>query len=372
MSKTYVCETCGAAVTSDRCELCGTPVSKPVQDEAVRVDETLHVDDPFTADEDNHRPKTDEAAAPSKPVSKLVCATCGAANRSDARFCDQCGEELEQPDIVAKPKAPPVKSVKAASRQEDGSSPEEKPKIGLYVAGAIAAVVALYLISVLTGNPSSEPSPPPQDVASTESSGGDVDSYLPEDAGLAGSLSETKDQLEAATDPGRRQALLEELVQSYAGAGRLDLAGREQEKLAAEVNSAEAWATAGNLHFDWMEGQSGPERVRSAQRASKAYEKALELDPDNLDVRTDLGVAYLNDPSSPMLAIQNTNMVLDVDSNHVQANFNKGVMLAQIGRTDEAVRLFRKVTQLSSPGQPAHERAKQVLSQLGASPTSVD
>jgi cytochrome c-type biogenesis protein CcmH/NrfG len=120
------------------------------------------------------------------------------------------------------------------------------------------------------------------------------------------------------------------------------------------------------MHFDWMEGQSGPERVKSAQRAARAYEKALELDPDNLDVRTDLGVAYLNDPSSPMLAIQNTNQVLEADSNHVQANFNKGVMLAQIGRTQEAVRLFEKVIQLSDPGEPAHERAQQILGQLGA------
>jgi tetratricopeptide (TPR) repeat protein len=120
------------------------------------------------------------------------------------------------------------------------------------------------------------------------------------------------------------------------------------------------------MHFDWMENQQGDERVKAAQRAARDYEKALAIDPDNLDVRTDLGVAYLNDPSSPMLAIQNTNMVLEADSNHVQANFNKGVMLAQIGRTQEAIHHFQKVVRLSKEGDPAHDRALELLGQLGA------
>ncbi|HUF08345.1 MAG TPA: zinc ribbon domain-containing protein [Rhodothermales bacterium] len=315
----------------------------------------------------NHQPARQVAAVSAKTSDKQVCPTCGASNKGDARFCDQCGEKLEgleAPVEIQPQRAPSPPKPKATKPPKE--SDEAQPRIGLYVAAAIAAVVALYLLSVLTGDPSDTPPIAPQSAPSAASSGSDIDSYLPEDAGLASSLSATKAAIAGETDPPRKQALLEELVQSYAGAGRLDLAGREQEALAAELNTSEAWATAGNMHFDWMEGQSGPERVKSAQRAARAYEKSLELDGSNLDVRTDLGVAYLNDPSSPMLAIQNTNLVLEADSNHVQANFNKGVMLAHIGRTEEAVRLFRKVMQLAGPGEPAHERAKQVLSQLGA------
>ena len=313
----------------------------------------------------NHQPVRQVAAVSAKTPDKQVCPTCGAANKGEARFCDQCGEKLGglAPVKIEAQRAPSPPQPNATKTPAE--TREAQPRIGLYVTAAIAAVVALYLLSVFTGGSSTTPPAVQPSAPSAASSGGDIDAYLPEDAGLASSLSDTKAAIAGETDPARKQALLEELVQSYAGAGRLDLAGRQQEALAAELNTSEAWATAGNMHFDWMEGQSGPERVKAAQRAARAYEKALELDGNNLDVRTDLGVAYLNDPSSPMLAIQNTNQVLEADSNHVQANFNKGVMLAQIGRTDEAIRLFRKVMQLSAPGEPAHERAKQVLNQLG-------
>lgn len=361
MRKTHVCDTCGAVVSSDRCDLCGTPVTDILTAEESTAGQVVE------ASETNHRPLREDVAPPRSVSDKQVCTTCGAANRGDAKFCDQCGEQLEETVAPVKPKAAPViRPANPKPPKAPKGDHEPQPRIGLYVAVAIATVVALYLLSVFTGSPSPPPAPAQPGAPAAASAGGGIDSYLPADVGLATSLSEIMAEVETATDPARRQALREELVQSYAGAGRLDLAGREQEALAADLNSAEAWAMAGNMHFDWMEGQSGPERVKAAQRAARAYEKSLELDGSNLDVRTDLGVAYLNDPSSPMLAIQNTNMVLDADSNHVQANFNKGVMLAQIGRMEEAIRLFRKVTRLSPPGEPAHERARQVLSELGA------
>ncbi|HEY5565009.1 MAG TPA: zinc-ribbon domain-containing protein [Rhodothermia bacterium] len=361
MSKTQVCDTCGAAVSSDRCDLCGTPLAEVQTEEKVAMKPALE----SAAVEVNHQPARQVAAVSAKMPDKQVCPTCGAANRGDARFCDQCGEKLEglAPVKIEAQREPGPPRPKVTRKPTEAREPQ--PRIGLYVTAAIAAVIALYLLSVFTGGPSATTPAVQPSAPAAASSGADIDAYLPEDAGLANSLSDTKAAIAGETDLTRKQALLEELVQSYAGAGRLDLAGRQQEALAAELNTSEAWATAGNMHFDWMEGQSGPERVKAAQRAARAYEKALEFDGSNLDVRTDLGVAYLNDPSSPMLAIQNTNQVLEADSNHVQANFNKGVMLAQIGRTDEAIRLFRKVMQLSAPGEPAHERAKQVLSQLG-------
>jgi len=369
-----VCESCGAYVTGDRCDLCGTPVSHtaiPEPDDTIEA--TVPIEDSGSHDEEVSAP----VAAATTASGKVVCPTCGAANRAGARFCDQCGEgfsvaeEAAGPAVTA-PAPPPKKKSPKLDHARNGNPKEPQPRVGRYVAIAVVAVIVLYLISVNSSSTEQPARPAPVAGQASGSSGGDLDAYLPEDADLAVSLQASKSAIEAEADASRRQALREELITTYVSSGRLDLAGKEQEQLAEETGSAEAWAHAGNLHFDWMEGQSGPERVKAAQRAARAYEKALETDPDNLDVRTDLGVAYLNDPSSPMLAIQNTNMVLAADSNHVQANFNKAVMLAQIGRTDEAIRLFKKVTELSSPGEPAHDRALQVLMQLGAPAGSAD
>jgi Flp pilus assembly protein TadD len=138
----------------------------------------------------------------------------------------------------------------------------------------------------------------------------------------------------------------------------MDHAGKVQEQIAEESPSAEAWELAGNLHFDWMQTRvNDGERIASATRAIRSYLAALELDPDNLDVRTDLGVAYLNDPANAMEAVLQTNLVLEADPDHVQANFNKGIMLVQIGRLDDAIGQFQKVQQLTERDSEVFRRA---------------
>ncbi|MFC2085624.1 tetratricopeptide repeat protein [Bacteroidota bacterium] len=230
----------------------------------------------------------------------------------------------------------------------------------MLLAGGVILVAALYGITVLSkSSPSATTVQPAVQNTSTN-----PDDYLPEDSELA---NQSRDILAAAaneTDDSRVIDLRSQLVALYADNGRLDLAGREMGLVAERLNTADSWAQAGNLHFDWMEQQSGNERLQASKRASVAYEKSLTLDPENLDVRTDLGVAYLNDPASPMPAIRETNAVLEADSNHVQANFNKGVMLLQIGRNADAIRLFEKVKSLTDPESAAYERANVILDQI--------
>jgi len=237
---------------------------------------------------------------------------------------------------------------------------DPKPRVGLLLAGGILLVVALYGITVFSKTRSAENDPQP----SAGQPQASLDNYLPEDTGLAEQSQVIRTAADESTDPAREMALRQELVQMYAANGRFDLAGREQDRIGEQQNTAADWTLAGNLHFDWMEQQSGSERVKASKRAAAAYLKSLELEPADLDVRTDLGVAFLNDPANPMSAIRETNAVLEVDSNHVQANFNKGVMLIQVGRTDQAIRHFEKVRNMTEPGSPANERAIAILEQV--------
>ncbi|HCR49790.1 MAG TPA: hypothetical protein DIW24_09180, partial [Bacteroidetes bacterium] len=143
---------------------------------------------------------------------------------------------------------------------------------------------------------------------------------------------------------------------------------------AKTINTSDIWAKAGHLWYDWMDKQPDPQaRIDAAGKAIDAYEKSLAV-KDNPDVRTDLGAAYLtyaiteapkkDKAINPMKAIENTNKVLDQNPNHVQANFNKGVMLMTIGRNDNAKTQFEKVKSLSKPGEPAYQRAEAALQQM--------
>lgn len=155
--------------------------------------------------------------------------------------------------------------------------------------------------------------------------------------------------------------LREELVRVFTHAGRYDRAGEVQEAVAEQLETAEAWARSGNFYYDWMMKVSGSAQTQYARRAISAYQRSLELDPDDLDVRTDMAVAYLYDPDNPMEAIKQTNQVLDQDPDHVQANFNKGIMLMQIGRTGQAADQFRKVMEITPDTGRVHRRAQQAL-----------
>src|SRR5690606_3858356 len=92
-----------------------------------------------------------------------------------------------------------------------------------------------------------------------------------------------------------------------------------------------------------------------------AYRRSLELDPDNLDVRTDLGWALQYDPGNALQSIDETNLVLEKDPNHVRASFNRGVLLLQINRLDQAIEQFRKVQRIVGSGAPEYQQAEQAI-----------
>jgi len=103
----------------------------------------------------------------------------------------------------------------------------------------------------------------------------------------------------------------------------------------------------------------GQERTTYARKAIAAYERALRINPDNLDARTDMALAYFYDPEQPMLAIQNINEVLAADSTHIQANYNRGYLLFQIGRYEQAIAQFGLVMRLvDDPADPIYVRAQ--------------
>jgi tetratricopeptide (TPR) repeat protein len=182
---------------------------------------------------------------------------------------------------------------------------------------------------------------------------------------IAGEVESLKESIAAAADSAERIDLQQELVRLYADADRQDLAADVQEKIAAARQTAMAWADAGNLYYDWMmDRQSRAQQTTYARKAIQAYQRSLELDPTDLDVRTDMAVAYLYDPDNPMEAIKQTKKVLAQDPDHLQANFNRGIMLLRINRVDEAIQQFQKVKQLAGPNSPVYERTEQVLQQI--------
>ena len=95
---------------------------------------------------------------------------------------------------------------------------------------------------------------------------------------------------------------------------------------------------------------------KSWGEAIKLYKKALQSDPHNVDIRTDLGVAYFNISDLEQAAIELRAALKDNPTN-ANSLLNLGIVYAQQGKTKEAIDALTKLVTL----HPKYERRDEVL-----------
>ena len=317
---TPVCPACGARLKPEAvvCDLCGMPVRK-----SPRV---------------------------------LVCDACGHANPAGARYCNQCGAALPGVRPLAPHEQPSVATETPKAKATGATSALRPVHVAFIVIGGLLLVGALYLITLISGGRGGLP---PAGAASQP-----VELPLPEPGPIPPAMADQVAALEAEIarlDGSARLEKQQALVNLLIGIGRPDRAALVQEEIARQLDTPEAWRRAGNLFYDWMEMVDGPAKTALARRVIAAYRRVLEKEPDNLDVRADMAIAYLYDPDNPMEAVRQTRLVLEKDSTHIQANFNLGIMLLQINRLDEARAQFEKVQRLVGPRSPLYAQADTIL-----------
>jgi len=132
---------------------------------------------------------------------------------------------------------------------------------------------------------------------------------------------------------------------------------RLKSDLAASPNDARILVQLGNLYYD-----SG--RFRDAV---DYYGRALDLDPRNVDVRTDRGTSYWNLGQADA-AIVEFQKALEVDPAHAQTLYNMGVVyLSGKNNPAEARKTWEKLL-ATNPNYPDRAKVQEQLSSLGASP----
>lgn len=109
-----------------------------------------------------------------------------------------------------------------------------------------------------------------------------------------------------------------------------DIVGREPDNL-------NAWIKLGNLSMD----------SNRYEDAIMAYQNALRLDPGNTDVRVDMGTCYRR-TGNPQKALEMFRKTIEMDSKHLYAHRNAGVVLAfDLKQYDEAITEFETYLKLA-------------------------
>ena len=133
-----------------------------------------------------------------------------------------------------------------------------------------------------------------------------------------------------------------------------------QRAYAAEPNDYETTVTLGNALFDL--GQAA--NAESFKEARTYYLKALAIKPDDVSVRTDLGLTYyFGEPSQPERAIAEYRKSLAVDPRHEPTLQNLATALISIGDFDEAQQRIDQLQRIN----PSHTALPNLRAQLAQS-----
>lgn len=119
-----------------------------------------------------------------------------------------------------------------------------------------------------------------------------------------------------------------------------------KEKLAIKTNTSKDWTETGTRFY--VSSQFYPNYQKDLlDKAIHSLEKALEIDPKNLDAKVKLGVCFVEGTSEPMKGIGLLREVLEADSNNLDAHLNLGLFAIQSGQYDKAIDRFNKILSIN-------------------------
>ncbi len=140
----------------------------------------------------------------------------------------------------------------------------------------------------------------------------------------------------------------EELAKQWDALHQSGIAAHYYETVAEKKPEEKSWLNAAYRYFDAFQmTEDSVERKRMIDKATAAYEKVLQINPKNLDAKTDLGICYVEGTGEPMKGIMMLREVVAENPNHENAQFNLGVLSMKSGQYSKAVERFEKVLQIN-------------------------
>jgi tetratricopeptide (TPR) repeat protein len=172
---------------------------------------------------------------------------------------------------------------------------------------------------------------------------------IPQDQ--AAKITNLEAQLKAAANDDDKLPLQKQLASLWDAANQPAPAAFYYQAIASKENTAAEWIAAGN-HFNdaYKLTQDTTSQPFFDAQAMDAFQNATKLQPDNLDAKTGLGIAYVNGGGTPMQGIA---LLLDVvrqEPNNWNANFNLGLFSMKSGQYEKAVERFK----IASAAKPAN------------------
>jgi tetratricopeptide (TPR) repeat protein len=144
-----------------------------------------------------------------------------------------------------------------------------------------------------------------------------------------------------------RSAIATKLADSYTAAQRFDSAGYYLATVAQAKPNEKAWQKAADAYFQAYSFASSEARKKMlGDRARELYDNVLHDNPNNLDAKTNLGMAYMSS-DNPVKGISLLREVLEQDPKNEKVLYNLGVLAIQSNQYDKAAERFAQLVQVN-------------------------
>jgi len=165
------------------------------------------------------------------------------------------------------------------------------------------------------------------------------------DASVLASIEFFEGRLKQSTDASKGE-WLDSLTVTWDRMMRPGIAAEYVLRKAEISNTSEAWLAAGSRFLGISRYFQAEDKVALNEKAIVCLEKAKELDPANITIKTQLGAAYVDGGQDPMKGIFLLREVVAEDSTNVEAQLNLGFFSMQSGQYDKAVNRFKTVLRI--------------------------
>ena len=170
---------------------------------------------------------------------------------------------------------------------------------------------------------------------------------------LSQQINDMESQLKSAGDDAARLDLEKKLAKQWDNVNQPGPAAFYYQAIAQQQNTFADWLAAGS-HFNdaFKLTQDTVSQPSFVVNAIASYKSAVKLEPANLDAKTGLGVAYVNqtalgvtdpDGGSPMQGIMLLLDVVKQDPKNRSANLSLGMFAMKSGQYEKAVQRFKTI-----------------------------
>jgi len=198
---------------------------------------------------------------------------------------------------------------------------------------------------------------------------------------LSAQINDTESRLKNAGDDAAKLGLQKKLAKQWDDVNQPAPAAFYYQAIAGKENTFDAWLMAGS-HFNdaFNSMQDTTAQPALVHDAIECYKNAVKLEPANLDVKTGLGVAYVNqtslgitdpDGGSPMQGIMLLLDVVKQDPKNINANFNLGKFAVNSHQFEKAVQRFKTVI-AQKPDPNSYLYLAESYKQLGMKKEAID